>query len=323
MGALRLHAAAAHASTSMPGGLGARHGHACRRRASACASRRSTRPATSRGDRSRIHVDNTCSGEGRRGSRSKAERAGVGPTTSTVRWSNPPGQVAPIARARYRLCPAAAATCVDGSRRGHRTSTALRLSVPAPGEYTLRVWLEDAAGNHDPDRASDPVALRFDDEAPAAVFEATDPGDPLRGRRVRRGPRSWVSPRIHRGAPHGRARLAGPRRRGWRAGAWSRRSTTRAARRDLRVSRTRARRGGQRAHGRQARDGSPMRRLACLRAPRAQHRPGASGGVARGGAAGGRRVRERTPGRCAATAPRSTDCCEPAIDRCRAARSRC
>ena len=47
------------------------------------------------------------------------------------------------------------------------------------GDRRLRLWLEDAAGNHDPERASDPLGLRFDDEAPVAVFEPTDPRDPL------------------------------------------------------------------------------------------------------------------------------------------------
>jgi hypothetical protein len=94
----------------------------------------------------------------------------------TVRWSNPPGQVAPIARARYRLCRGA--DCIDGSRDGEHLSS-LHLQVPAAGEYVLRVWLEDAAGNHDPDRAGDPVLLRLDDEPPVATFEAPDPADPL------------------------------------------------------------------------------------------------------------------------------------------------
>jgi hypothetical protein len=94
----------------------------------------------------------------------------------TVRWSNPAGQVSPIVRARYRLCGASG--CTEGSRDGEDLLS-LPLQVPAPGEYTLRVWLEDAAGNHDADRASDPVRLRFDDEAPTAVFEAPDASDPL------------------------------------------------------------------------------------------------------------------------------------------------
>lgn len=94
----------------------------------------------------------------------------------SVRWSNPGAQVSPIVRARYRLCDGSG--CAGGDVDGEGVS-ALRLRAPAPGEYTLRVWLEDAAGNHDSERASDAVHLRFDDEAPGAVFEAPDPADPL------------------------------------------------------------------------------------------------------------------------------------------------
>lgn len=93
-----------------------------------------------------------------------------------VRWSNPPGQVAPIARARYRLCDGS--SCTEGSREGNELES-LRLQVPAAGDYALRVWLEDAAGNHDPDRAGDPIHLRLDDEAPVATFESPDPASPL------------------------------------------------------------------------------------------------------------------------------------------------
>ena len=94
----------------------------------------------------------------------------------TVRWSNPAGQVSPIARARYRLCEGS--SCTEGSREGPDLES-LPVKVSSPGAYTLRVWLEDAAGNHDAERASDGVNLRFDDAAPTAVFEASDPADPL------------------------------------------------------------------------------------------------------------------------------------------------
>ena len=92
-------------------------------------------------------------------------------------WTNPPGQVAPIVRARYRLCPVRGANCVEGAGEGQDIST-LAVHVPEPGEWIARVWLEDAAGNHDPARAGDAVRLRFDDEAPTAVFEDQDAGDP-------------------------------------------------------------------------------------------------------------------------------------------------
>jgi hypothetical protein len=55
------------------------------------------------------------------------------------------------------------------------------LSVPAPGDYTLQVWLEDEAGNQSYAlTASDPMHLRFDPDAPVLAFEAPDPADPLR-----------------------------------------------------------------------------------------------------------------------------------------------
>jgi hypothetical protein len=98
-----------------------------------------------------------------------------------VRWSNPAGQVAPIVRAHYRLCAAHGGDCITGAAEGQGIS-ALGLRVPEPGEWLGRVWLEDAAGNHDSGRASDTVRLRFDDEAPSARFEAQDPGDPRRVR---------------------------------------------------------------------------------------------------------------------------------------------
>jgi hypothetical protein len=98
----------------------------------------------------------------------------------TVRWANPAGQVAPIARAHYELCGAGGAACTGGAVAGDAIDGLSRLTVPAPGEYTLRVWLEDAAGNQDPDRASDPVRLRFDDEAPTVVFEHPDVTQPRR-----------------------------------------------------------------------------------------------------------------------------------------------
>ncbi len=94
-----------------------------------------------------------------------------------LRWSNPPGQVAPIARAHYRLCPAGGGDCALGVADGDDIA-ALELRVPQPGEWLARVWLEDAAGNHDSARASDSVRLRFDDEAPTAQFEEQESRDP-------------------------------------------------------------------------------------------------------------------------------------------------
>lgn len=104
----------------------------------------------------------------------------------SVGWTNPDGQAAPIVEAHYRLCaggsgPDSASSCTIGSRSANDVERLTGLSVPSPGEYSLRVWLEDAAGNAESENASDPVHLRFDDAAPEPVtFELLDEGDPLR-----------------------------------------------------------------------------------------------------------------------------------------------
>ncbi len=46
------------------------------------------------------------------------------------------------------------------------------LTVPDRGAWTLRVALEDEAGNLDPDAVSDPVVLRFDDTVPGTAAPA-------------------------------------------------------------------------------------------------------------------------------------------------------
>ena len=94
-----------------------------------------------------------------------------------LRWSNPAGQVAPITRAHYRMCPASGGDCTVDSAEGEGIAT-LGLRVPGPGEWLTRIWLEDAAGNQDAGRAGDTIRLRFDDEAPTAQFEEQDYRDP-------------------------------------------------------------------------------------------------------------------------------------------------
>jgi Bacterial Ig-like domain len=96
----------------------------------------------------------------------------------TVRWINPPDQRAPIAKAHYQLCGEGG--CAAGEVAGAGIEGLSRLVVPGPGEYSLRIWLEDAAGNTDSARAGDAVALRFDDEPPSALFEPQDPDRPTR-----------------------------------------------------------------------------------------------------------------------------------------------
>ena len=82
-----------------------------------------------------------------------------------VTWRNP-GSAAPIRVARYRICNAASSDCTTGSRSANGISAISDLSVPAPGHYRLRVWLEDEAGNVNESNRSDEVSLRFDNVPP-------------------------------------------------------------------------------------------------------------------------------------------------------------
>jgi hypothetical protein len=97
-----------------------------------------------------------------------------------VAWTNPTNHAAPIVRAYWKIC-ATDGTCPSrGQRDGTNVQGLSSLRVPAPGEYQLRVWLEDAAGNAHEGSAVISAALRFDPEPPQLTFEPTDIGDPLR-----------------------------------------------------------------------------------------------------------------------------------------------
>ena len=87
---------------------------------------------------------------------------------------------APVAGAEWDLCPTplAAAKCTHGSMTASDVHTLEHLKLPAPGAYTLKLWLRDAAGNQDPRLAAPPVTLRYDDASPSAAFLAPDPNDP-------------------------------------------------------------------------------------------------------------------------------------------------
>jgi hypothetical protein len=101
----------------------------------------------------------------------------------TVRWTNPQQPAAPIAAVRYSLCPTSTPLtstrdCVDGRKAGSGISELANLRVPGAGEWRLSVWLEDAAGNADRERAATVTGLRFDDEVPNVAFAPLTANDP-------------------------------------------------------------------------------------------------------------------------------------------------
>jgi hypothetical protein len=99
----------------------------------------------------------------------------------SVRWTPPAGGASPITRSHYSLCRLPpVAPCTRGSRTGVAISNLDGLSVPSPGEYSLRLWLEDEAGNANEANASAEVRLRMDDVAPDGKFELLDEADPRR-----------------------------------------------------------------------------------------------------------------------------------------------
>jgi len=99
-------------------------------------------------------------------------------------WAAPGGQHAPLAGARWRACPAdatpAGSGCVDGERTGAGIVASGPIALPAAGEWNVRLWLEDAAGNSDPETASSPRRLRYDPDPPALRFLPAHPATPAR-----------------------------------------------------------------------------------------------------------------------------------------------
>jgi len=96
-------------------------------------------------------------------------------------WQNPPEpDRAPIVAAHWRLCPVGGGECVSGENGGTGVADLDGIAVPAPGEWELRMWRQDAAGNQQPENASVPVRLRFDPEPPQLGFEPISASDPTR-----------------------------------------------------------------------------------------------------------------------------------------------
>lgn len=98
-----------------------------------------------------------------------------------VAWANPDeGDRAPITAVHFRLCRAGIDECANGDRGGAGIVAIDNLAVPSPGEWELRLWREDAAGNQQADNASQPIKLRFDPEPPHLGFENQSIEDPTR-----------------------------------------------------------------------------------------------------------------------------------------------
>ncbi len=115
-----------------------------------------------------------------------------------IGWRNPAQNAAPIAAVRYLLCPASNASddeqgCVAGSARGSDINSIPNLRVPRPGEWALKLWLEDEAGNTDRQRSVQVGVLRFDDDIPTLAFAPMDDQDPTHIRVVAKDATSGVA----------------------------------------------------------------------------------------------------------------------------------
>jgi len=107
-------------------------------------------------------------------------------------WSNPDqGAGSPIASAHYEISEIGGSYDSGEQVAAGAGISSLDLSVPHDGDYRLRVWLGDAAGNADPARAAEkvfstPPIARFtagpadgaliNDPRPTFAFESSKPG---------------------------------------------------------------------------------------------------------------------------------------------------
>ena len=90
-------------------------------------------------------------------------------------WTTPANQAAPVAKAHYSVCQAAnTSTCpvADAAVAGSNVHAISGIQVPSAGDYVVRVWLEDSAGNVNQGLASLPVHLRYDPTVPGQAAPA-------------------------------------------------------------------------------------------------------------------------------------------------------
>lgn len=88
---------------------------------------------------------------------------------------------APVKAVRFESCPVnptAAVRCAGG-REPIARSGIDNFRLPGPGEWQVKFWLEDEAGNQDPETAHQ-VRLAYDGDAPHAAFLNQDSEDPAR-----------------------------------------------------------------------------------------------------------------------------------------------
>jgi hypothetical protein len=97
----------------------------------------------------------------------------------SISWTNTPNNGAPVVRAHWKLCSRGGACVTRGRNDGRDVQGLPGLRVPAAGEYSLHVWLEDAAGNAREESGTLTATLRFDPEPPELAFEPMDANDPL------------------------------------------------------------------------------------------------------------------------------------------------
>jgi hypothetical protein len=93
-------------------------------------------------------------------------------------WANPDqGRASPIWGAYWRITGPAGFDTGIRLAPGRNVAALPDRSVPAPGAYTLHLWLRDEAGNDAASTAVE-VPLRLDNVAPGIAFETTPDRDP-------------------------------------------------------------------------------------------------------------------------------------------------
>lgn len=76
-----------------------------------------------------------------------------GSSVFTTTWTEPSGQVAPIAEAAYQVCPATGTGSCTPATPAPPGGPAT-ITVPGPGSWNIAVWLTNTAGNSSPSNAA-------------------------------------------------------------------------------------------------------------------------------------------------------------------------